>query len=415
MLKPDSSTFSPLSNSTLAIVRMECFVQDGTGAWVNRGGFVPFVDSLAPYFKSIEVVAPVVAGLSVPKGARSFRASNVIFRPLPNLQGLARCWTRGSKALRMLDEWSEGWDLVNLRAPDNFLPMALRYVQEKQIPHYVQLVSHPGEVETTAIKNLRPALRVIARRLWRSQRNAIEEACNGSLCIAHGSAPRDLAESWGARAVNLPSGSISAADMPLQSLRGAPRQLLFVGRVDPEKGLDVLIDCLPTLADLNLELVIAGWSTGDTEQRLRNQAERLGVAPSVRFIGPVAHGKELFELYHRADIFVLPSTSEGTPRVIGEAMAFGLPVISTRAGGIPDIVEHEKTGLLVAPGNPQPLGRAIRRMVTDERLRNSIVREANLHLHGRTLESVASAHARAIADAFVEVSVGIPQTVGQPQ
>lgn len=405
MLDPSPKPFSPLANSTLAIVRMECFAQNDVGAWVNRGGFVPFVDSLAPYFARVEVAAPVVAGLSVPKGAKTFRSPNVVFRPLPNLQGLARCWTRGSKALRQLDQWSSEWDLVNLRAPDNFLPMALRYVQEKAIPHYVQLVSHPDEVETTAIKNLRPALRVIGRRLWRAQRNAIREACAGSLCIAHGAAPRDMAEGWGAHAINLPSGSLSAADMPLQPQRGKPRQLLFVGRLDAEKGLDVLLDCLPPLHDLDLELVIAGWSTGDMEQRLREQAERLGVAQNVRFFGPVAHGPELFELYRSADIFVLPSISEGTPRVLGEAMAFGLPVVSTRAGGIPDVVEDGKTGLLVAPGMPAPLGRAIRRMATEPRLRASVVREANLRLHSRTLESVASAHVRALADTFLEVGL----------
>lgn len=397
MLDARTSHASPFSSSTLAILRMECFVRNEQGGWVNRGGFVPFVDSLAPYFAQVEVVCPVVAGMNMPKGARTFRAPNVVFRPLPNLQGLARCWTRGSKALRMLDQWSSGWDLVNLRAPDNFLPVAQRYVRQKNIPHYVQLVSHPDEVETTAIKRLRPALRMVGRRLWRGQRSAIQQACNGSLCIAHGSAPRRIAESWGAHAINLPSGSLSAADMPLQPLRGKPRQLLFVGRLDTEKGLEVLLDCLPSLHDLDLELVIAGWPTANMEVRLREQVARLNLSKSVRFLGPVAHGPELFDLYRSADIFVLPSISEGTPRVIGEAMAFGLPVVSTRAGGIPDLVEDGKTGLLVAPGNPYQLGRAIRRMATESRLREAIVREANMRLHGRTLESVAATHVGALA------------------
>lgn len=387
----------PTKDAVLAMLRMECFTPNAQGQMVNRGGFVPFVDSLAPYFKRIEVVAPVVPNLDVPEDASTFRADNVVFRPLPNLKGLVRCWRHGSRAKKMLDSWSADWDLVNLRAPDNFLPVSARYLRERKIPHYVQLVSHPFEAEEAAIGNLRPALRPAGRLAWVRQHAAIKRVCKDRLCIAHGASLQEIAAGYGAHAINLPSGSISRSDVQPSARNGRPQRLLFVGRIDPEKGLDVLLRALSTLEDLDLDLTIVGWSTGDLQQRLENLARVLGIEQRVRFVGAMGHGPELFELYQRSDVFVLPSISEGTPRVIGEAMAFGLPVVSTHAGGIPDLIEHRHTGLLSTPGDVDALARSLRTVVEDTEMRRDLVLNASASVDERTLESKAERHVSLIA------------------
>ncbi|MFT7676575.1 MAG: glycosyltransferase involved in cell wall biosynthesis [Planctomycetota bacterium] len=384
-------------DAVLALLRMECFTSNASGELVNRGGFVPFVDSLAPHFKRIEVIAPIVPDLDVPADAPTFRASNVIFRPLPNLKGLVRCWRNGSQARKRLDNWSAHWDLVNLRAPDNFLPVAARYLREREIPHYVQLVSHPFEAEGAAIGNLRPALRPAGKLAWIRQHAAIKRVCKDRLCIAHGESLQEIAAGYGADAINLPSGSLSRADVRPVAREGKPRRLLFVGRIDPEKGLDVLLRALSSLTDMDLELTIVGWSTGDLRQRLEDLALVLGVAERVHFVGAMGHGPELFDLYQRSDAFVLPSISEGTPRVIGEAMAFGLPVVSTRAGGIPDLIQHKRTGLLTKPGDVQDLASALRTLVQDDTLRHALVRNAAASVDERTLEAKAEKHVSLLA------------------
>lgn len=388
-------------DAVLAILRMECFAPNADGQLVNRGGFVPFVDSLAPYFKRIEVVAPIVPGLDVPAGASTFRSPNVVFRALPNLKGLLRCWRNGSRAKKMLERWSADWDLVNLRAPDNFLPVAARYLRERKIPHYVQLVSQPFDAEQAAIGNLRPALRPAGRLAWVRQHAAIKRVCKDRLCLAHGESLQKIAAGYGANAVNLPSGSLSRSDVQPIARDRRPQRLLFVGRIDPEKGLDVLLRALATLEDLDLDLTIVGWSTGDLRQRLENLALVLGIDQRVRFVGAIGHGPELFELYRHSDVFVLPSISEGTPRVLGEAMAFGLPVVTTRAGGIPDLIEQRRTGLLTTPGDVDDLARALRTVIQDDGLRRSLVRNAAASVDGRTLEAKAEQHVRLIAPLLI--------------
>ena len=388
---------------TLALLRMECFVTGADGCPVNEGGFVPFVDSLAPYFGGIEVAAPLVERLTLSPGLQGFQSPNVTFRALPDLKGLARAWWRSRPALAQIREWSASWDLVNLRAPDNLLPFTAPLLSQLGVPYYVQLVSLPSDAARASVGALRRPLRPLGQLAWAVQQRAIQRALAGQLCIAHGARLAEIARAAGADAVNLPSGSASKTAAPPTPRVGRPRKLLFVGRLNREKGLEHLIDALPALADLDLTVSLVGWPTGDFERVLRRRAEAAGVLARLDFRGPVPHGDSLCAVYREHDLFVLPSVSEGTPRVIGEAMRSGLPIVTTTAGGLVDLVEDGVTGLTVDPGDSAALARALRRMVTDDDLRSALVANASQSLAGRTLEAKAEAHVAALAARFASV------------
>jgi glycosyltransferase involved in cell wall biosynthesis len=103
------------------------------------------------------------------------------------------------------------------------------------------------------------------------------------------------------------------------------------------------------------------------------------------------------------DIFVLPSISEACPNALLEAMTIGLPVVATRVGGIPALVEDGKTGLLVPPGDPLSLARAIIRLIEDPGLAAALAARAREHVQNefgldRMLARIEALYDRALTD-----------------
>ncbi len=133
-----------------------------------------------------------------------------------------------------------------------------------------------------------------------------------------------------------------------------------VGRLSPEKGVDVLIDALAGMDGPPAHAVIVG--DGPQRAELIARAERRGVVARVHFVGYSAvPGDYLLA----ADVIVLPSRSEGIPNVALEAMALGKPLVAAAVGGTPEVVIDEQSGLLVASEDPAALGRAIARVTAD--------------------------------------------------
>jgi glycosyltransferase involved in cell wall biosynthesis len=124
----------------------------------------------------------------------------------------------------------------------------------------------------------------------------------------------------------------------------------------------------------------------------------------VRAPGEVPFGRELFQHFADADVFVLPSRTEGTPRVLVEARAFGCPVVATAVGGIPTSVTDGVDGLLVPPEDPVALADALRRVLEDEGLRERLGTEARQRAASTTVEAFAAMLAEEIAAVAAEGS-----------
>jgi glycosyltransferase involved in cell wall biosynthesis len=144
----------------------------------------------------------------------------------------------------------------------------------------------------------------------------------------------------------------------------------IVGRLSEEKGgVDVLIRAIARLRKINPNLRLLVVGDGPLRGNLEALADESAPGGAIMFTGTrndVAH------LLSAMDLFVLPSLNEALPIVVLEAMAAGLPVIATNVGGVPEIVEHEKTGLLVAPGSEDALYSALNRLTYDAYLRERL-------------------------------------------
>jgi glycosyltransferase involved in cell wall biosynthesis len=151
-----------------------------------------------------------------------------------------------------------------------------------------------------------------------------------------------------------------------------PSTLLFCGRItDPngQKGLDTLLSAMPEIVKRhNALLNVVG--TGSGLNKCKTLARILKIEANVNFLGFVAH-EFLPEIFANADIFVLPSRRESFGLVLAEAMASGLPVVSTNVGAIPEVVEDGKNGTLVNPDSPRELAEAICTLLDDrERMKS---------------------------------------------
>ena len=130
----------------------------------------------------------------------------------------------------------------------------------------------------------------------------------------------------------------------------------FVGRLHPVKGAADFLQALAALEVRHPDLYGLVVGSGEQRDELRRQAQALGVAQRVRFTG---FRSDIPELLRAMDIFILPSHDEPFGLVVAEAMAAGLPVVATRVGGVPEIIEHEQTGLLVSPRCPDEIASAV--------------------------------------------------------
>jgi len=133
----------------------------------------------------------------------------------------------------------------------------------------------------------------------------------------------------------------------------------FVGRLSPEKGLANLIEALGTLHEDHPELHLLVAGVGPEKERLVELTSECGVKREVKFLGWIERPR-LAEFYGRLRLLVIPSSTEGLPNAMLEAMASGTIVLATRVGAIPDVIRPHVNGFLVDGNSPKSLEEAIR-------------------------------------------------------
>jgi glycosyltransferase involved in cell wall biosynthesis len=165
---------------------------------------------------------------------------------------------------------------------------------------------------------------------------------------------------------------------PARGSNDALVRLLSVGSIVPGKGYDLLIAALAAIADLPWQLTIAGDRTRNLAAAARLDADisAHGLGERVAVLGAVPP-ERILELYSASDIFVLASRFEGYGMALAEAIAHGLPVVSTTAGAIPDTVPAG-AGLLVPPNDVAAFAQALRRLIGDRAERRRLAINARV-------------------------------------
>lgn len=188
----------------------------------------------------------------------------------------------------------------------------------------------------------------------------------------------------------------------LRAALGLPAAAPVVGaaaRFIPSKGLDILIRSAPDLVHKfpGLKIVIAG--SGPLDQSLRSAVSSLGLSREVIFAG---HVPDLRAYYAMFDVFVLPTRLEAFGMTLVEAMASGCPVVATRTGGVPEIIDNRETGLLVPPDDPVQLAAAIRAQLADSKAAKRMAARAQTVVRDRFSLRRMAAETQAVYDSLHE-------------
>lgn len=196
-----------------------------------------------------------------------------------------------------------------------------------------------------------------------------------------------LSQQWRDRLVEIsPSANVTVVEnaVEIPEPRIAPTadgkcRFALLAKMDTWKGIDDLLDACTVLSrgereTLTITLAGPGGSAGD-EATIRRKISERGLAGTVRYIGPV-RGEKKATLLREASAYVQPSHNEGMPISVLEAFSYGLPVVGTTVGAMPEIVGATESGVLVPPREPAALAAALAAMASDPKWRETLGRNA---------------------------------------
>jgi glycosyltransferase involved in cell wall biosynthesis len=145
-------------------------------------------------------------------------------------------------------------------------------------------------------------------------------------------------------------------------LAAAAPVVTLVGRLTAQKGVDSFLDAAHFVRERQPEAAFLVVGNGPGRSRLETQADALGLDGAVHFLG---YRDEVAPILAASDVVVVPSRAEGLPLVLLEALAVGRPVVASQVGGIPDLLHHGETGLLVPPDDPLAVADNVLRLLAD--------------------------------------------------
>lgn len=243
-------------------------------------------------------------------------------------------------------------------------------------PRYGKIVKSAGKKLCLTIHNARPIgidpISDIFGQIYDDYfGKRLMQMCNGIIGVSKDALdttiPKDYKEKGGNTAV-IYNGVDSKKFSPKkksnewkEKISNDKKIIMTNARLVPQKGVKYLIEAMPRIK--NARLVVFG--RGVLREELEKRANEVGA--DVLFINEGISDESLVELYATADVFVLPSLFEPCPLVLLEAMACGKPIVATKIGGNPELIENKKSGLLVSAGNSNEIASAVNELLANEK------------------------------------------------
>ncbi|MDD5253491.1 MAG: glycosyltransferase family 4 protein [Candidatus Nanoarchaeia archaeon] len=338
---------------------------------------VLFITHAGTKYENISSIAEIVDEVTV-LGYIKHRNEIIRYPPQPSIKENIRIIYAKNLISFLLKPRKIKADLVIAHCPISGLAAYLsgkkfKFLMCQDFYEYHELVRQPKLKKLISLFLIKAMTRI-------SCKNASSVICLSTYiqkkAIGYGAKKTNVIPMWG---IDMKHLSPNNKDPDLKKKLGIKNQkvLFTLARLSPEKGLQYLIKSIKILEKENIFLIIAG--KGSEEIYLKNLVKQLNLGSKIIFINYIPF-EEVPHYHNIADICLLVSLKEGLGIGAIEPLACKKPVIGSNTGGIVDTIIHNKTGLLVEPGNSQQIADSIMLLLKDKKLRYRLVQEGFKHV-----------------------------------
>lgn len=344
---------------------------DGS-VWANSIFSNAFFDRYRDVFEEIRVIARIRHVDKVPEDSIRADGDNVTFWPVPYYVGPWQYLRKAAQIRHSIKDAVESKDAIIMRVGSQIATLLVPTLRKMSHPYGLEVVGDPYDVFGPGVIRhpLRPAF-----RQWFSYK--LRSQCAHACAIAYVNRSKlQLRYPPQSKALSISYSSIELTDKAFIENPKKPRlhypifNLVFVGSLSQlYKGPDILLLALARVVECGFDVRASIIGDGRFRSVLERQKSELGLDGRIKFLGQLSPGDPVREQLDQADLFVLPSKTEGLPQALIEAMARGLPCISTNVGGIPDLLPPTE---LVPSGDSELLARKICEVLRDPDRRQSM-------------------------------------------
>lgn len=353
--------------------------------WTSDQYAYSFFTRYLEVFEHVKVMARVRSTASVPENYLPVMGEQVTVIPLPHYHGMGQFLKQRQRVRHAILNALTFENAIIFRVASINAHIAIPILSRQRFPYGTEVISDPHN--TFGPRTSRHPLRLFVR--WWFEQSLRQECANAA-------GASYVTREYLQRVYPCPQYSVSISDVEIddQALVSNPRtapepgqtiRLVFVGSLDQlYKAPDILVEAFKLCVQDGLDLHLTMVGDGHYRTEIEKQISDLGLKHQVQFVGKLSGAERVRAELDRADLFILPSRAEGLPRALIEAMARGLPCISTLVGGIPELLPADD---LVPPDDAPALAQKIKefvlnpvRMTTASRRNLEVAREYHTHI-----------------------------------
>ncbi len=355
-----------------------------------KGGLGRFLDEIAQRYDELIVCAPVLEGVGAYTQHYRIVAKNITFQALPPYASFVSALKHKQRMVSLLKQYSANWNSpIYIRWPTPLAYTVYKLGKKRNLPILLHIVGDSKAIISESGK-YKGILKLLAITYINIVEKQVKRMINEIPTLVNGSGLRRLyAGNAKAKVKEIRSATLTADEITKEykELNKDDVRLLYVGVLKPEKGINYLIEGFKLLIDQGYKVRLTIVGDGPEKAKLERKVMEMQVENVISFTGYVPLGPQLLKIYKHNDIFILPSISEGTPRVLIEAMANRLLVIATNVGGVPFTINNNKNGILIEPKSSDQICCAIKEILKNDEKREQIMEEAFEFAKENTLES----------------------------